>query len=419
MKNNNRILKNTVSLYAMNIAKMVLPLITLPYLTRVLSKDCYGTVSYVKATMQYMQLIIDFGFILSGTKDVVKAREDKNQLSQEVSSIFGAQCLLGGIAGGVLIVLAMFIPILRENFLYTMLSFVPIFLTCFLFSFVFRGLEQMHIITIRFVLTKTISTALTFIFVMSDADVLFIPIIDIISSMVAVGLVWFEIRKREVKFVKPKFANILNKIKDSAVYFASDIATTAFGALNTLLIGIFINASEVADWSICIQMVNAVQSMYSPITTGIYPEMVKSRNINLIKKVLKLVMPVIGFGCIFTLVVAKYALLIIGGKQYVDAAPILRALVPVMFFAFLSILFGWPTLGAIEKSKETSKTTIITAITQILGLLILLAINQFTLINIALLRGMTEMMLFVLRYSYYRKYRNLFVEVDDKTKVKG
>ncbi len=55
---------NVSMLYIMNIAKLVFPLITLPYLTRVLSVDCYGVVSYVKATMVYAQLVVDFGFML-------------------------------------------------------------------------------------------------------------------------------------------------------------------------------------------------------------------------------------------------------------------------------------------------------------------------------------------------------------------
>lgn len=75
------LVKNTVMLYIMNITKIVLPLVTLPYLTRVLSKDCYGVVSYVKAVMQYMQVVVDFGFILSATKDVVNCKEDKKGLA--------------------------------------------------------------------------------------------------------------------------------------------------------------------------------------------------------------------------------------------------------------------------------------------------------------------------------------------------
>ena len=61
---------------AMNIAKMLFPLLTLPYLTRVLSTDCYGSVVYVKSVTTYLQLLVDFGFVLSATKSIVQARED-------------------------------------------------------------------------------------------------------------------------------------------------------------------------------------------------------------------------------------------------------------------------------------------------------------------------------------------------------
>ena len=159
---NRRIAKNMSSLYVMNIAKMVLPLITLPYLTRVLTKDCYGVVSYIKAVMQYMQMIVDFGFLLSGTKDIVQARNDPNAIRTETWNIFGAKIILALVAGGVLMLLTAFIPILRDNLLYVALSFIPVFLTCFLFDYLFRGLEQMHVITLRFVVMKLISTALTF-----------------------------------------------------------------------------------------------------------------------------------------------------------------------------------------------------------------------------------------------------------------
>ena len=62
---------------AMNIAKMLFPLLTLPYLTRVLSTDCYGSVVYVKSVTTYLQMLVDFGFVLSATKSIVQAREDR------------------------------------------------------------------------------------------------------------------------------------------------------------------------------------------------------------------------------------------------------------------------------------------------------------------------------------------------------
>lgn len=405
---NRRIAKNMSSLYVMNIAKMVLPLITLPYLTRVLTKDCYGVVSYVKAVMQYMQLFIDFGFLLSGTKDIVQARDDHRRIQNETWTIFGAKIILALFAGCILLVLTVFIPILRDHFVYVFLSFIPVFLTCFLFDYLFRGLEQMHIITLRFVVMKLISTALTFVVVKSDADMMLIPVLDILGSIVAVVLVMKELRRRDIRLIIPKLQAAIKKIKESAIYFVSDIATTAFGALNTMIIGICLTEAEVANWSLCMQLVNAVQSMYSPITNSVYPEMVKSKSISLIRKTIKLFMPVVAVGCIFTWFVAKYAILIVGGKQYLDAVPLLRCLIPVMFFGFPSMLYGWPTLGAIDKNKETTITTVCAALIQVIGLLVLLITNKFTLINIAVVRTVTECTLFTLRYLFYRRYRCLF-----------
>lgn len=405
----NRIVNNTISLYAMNIAKMVLPLITLPYLTRVLSKDCYGVVSFVKATMQYMQLIIDFGFLLSGTKAIVKARETKEELEIETGNILIARILLGLLAGIILLILTPFIEILREYFLYTTLSFVAVFLTCFLFDYLFRGLEKMHIITIRFVVMKAISAVLTFVLVRSDADLFLIPVLDIIGTVIAIFLVLVEIKKLNIKIRCTGLTQVFNKIKESAVYFISEFATTAFGALNTIVIGIYATKSQIADWSLCMQLVIAVQSMYTPITNGIYPEMVKSKNFNIVKKTLKIFVPLIACGCIFTFFVAKYALVIVGGSQYVSAVPVLRSLIPVIFIGFLSMMFGWPTLGAIGKESETTKTTVISALVQIVAMLALIPINRFTLVNMALTRGFTEMLLFLLRYRYCLIYRNEFL----------
>ena len=115
------------------------------------------------------------------------------------------------------------------------------------------------------------------------------------------------------------------------------------------------------------------------------------------------------------MVAAKYALLILGGKQYVDAASILRALVPVLFFSFPSMLLGWPSLGAIGKQKETTITTVVTAIVQVAGLAVLIICNHFTLINIAFLRGITEALLCFLRLRYVYEFRKGFSRIADST----
>lgn len=409
-KDQKKLLKNTSMLYVMNIAKLVFPLLTLPYLTRVLSKDSYGAVSYVKAVMQYMQVVVDFGFILSATRDIVNAEGDKKKISEVIGDTLAAKFILVLGAFVALVCMIFAIPILRRNALLTILSFITVSLTCFLMDFLFRGTEEMQVITFRYVLMKGISAFLTFVFVKGDADILWIPTLDILGSVVAIVLVLVEMRKRGYYIQFAGINSAILKLKESFVFFVSNMASTTFTALNTLLIGIFIDSEGVANWSLCLQMVSAVQAMYTPITDGIYPHMVKNKDLRLIKKTAKLFMSIITLGCIFTWVVAKYALLIVGGEKYLDAVPLLRAFIPLLFFSFPAMLVGWPVLGAIDKSRETTKTTLTTAALQIFGMLLLLATGHFSVINLALLRGITEACMFVMRFMYVKRFRGEFAK---------
>ena len=402
------LIKNTTMLYIMNITKIVLPLVTLPYLTRVLSKNCYGVVSSVNKVMQSMQVVVDFGFLLSATKDVVNCKNDKKNLSYIIGDTLLAKLILVFLSFVALIIMICAIPILRLHALYTILSFVVVAMTCFLMDFVFRGLEEMHVITIRYVLMRSIATILIFVFVKNDTDMIWIPVLDIIGSFFAIILVIIELRKRDIRICFTSIKSALIKLKESAIFFLSNMATTTFTALNTLLIGIYVDATQVAEWSVCLQMVSAIMSMYTPITDGIYPHMVKTKDWKLVIKTAKIFMSIVAMGCIFTFIVAKYALLIIGGEKYVTAVPLLRAFIPLLFFSFPSILFGWPALGAIGKEKETTFTTIITAFLQIGGLLVLLLIGQFNIINLAFLRGFTEACMFAMRYRYCKKFKGEF-----------
>lgn len=402
------IINNILSLYGFSIAKILLPLAILPYLTRVLSVESYGMVSYSKTVIGYMQIIVDFGFILSGTKDIALHQKDKKEVGELTGDILFARLLLVVLLIPIVILLPMLLPILRISRIYFILSFIPVILSVFLFDYVFTGLEKMHVLTIRFFIMKGISTLFTFVVVKSDVDILWIPILEIIGSFIAIILVIKQLKKEDIYIKVTNFKRALSQLKKSSVFFVSNVANTIFGAFNTLIIGVFLNASEVAYWSICIQLVSAVQTMYQPITDGIYPEMVKSKDLRYIKNILLIFMPLIFMGCIFTFVVAKYALFIVGGEKYMEAEMILRCLIPVMFLGFPCVVFGWPTLGAINKENKVTLSTIIAAVFQLLGLCGLVISNRFTLFSIALVRSTTEMVLFVIRFYIFNKYKHCF-----------
>lgn len=404
----NKLVHNTSMLYILNASKLLFPFLTFPYLTRVLSVEGYAVLVYVKAMMSYMLVWIAFGFMLSATKRVVQARKDIFLISSIVSNTIFARFLLG-LAGGVIVLVCSYtIPLLRQNLLFTWLSYIPVFLTCFITDFLFRGLEKMHEITLRFVTMKGISTALTFVFVHSDKNLLLIPILDIFSSIVALILIYIRFAKYNVHLVPPSLCTAWRYIKESCTYFLSSAATTAFGALNTLLIGVYLPESDVAIWAVALQLIMLIQMCYGPITDGIYPEMIRNQKLALIKKIAFLFMPIVFVGCMFCYVAAPFIIRIASGNKYMAAVPIFRLLLPVLFFSFPAILCGWPALGAIGKVKQTTCTTIAAACIQVSGLAILIVGGQFTLPLVALLRGCSESLFFTMRFYLIHKYRAEF-----------
>ena len=89
------LMNNTFSLYAMNIVKLIFPLLTLPYLTRILSTETYGVVTYVKSLIVYVQLFLDFGFLLSATKNIVVAKNNKKKINSIIGNTLFEKIILG------------------------------------------------------------------------------------------------------------------------------------------------------------------------------------------------------------------------------------------------------------------------------------------------------------------------------------
>ena len=408
------VLKNIIHLYGFNIAKILFPLITLPYLARILSVDAYGVVSYVRSVMVYMQLAVDFGFMLSATKDIVDAGDDRDKISSVTATVLLARIFLAAASFAVLVLLVFIIPILSGYKLYTLLSFVPVFLSVFLFDFVFKGLEKMHIISTRFILMKSIALVLTFVLIKDDSGLLWIPVLDIIGSACAVVLVLLQLKKQGITLNFKKANDVFGSIGRSFNYFISNLATTAFNAFNTVVIGIVLTAAEVAYWGVCMQIVGGIQALYNPVIDGVYPDMVRTKDLRQIYRLAGIFMPVIAVGCIFTWFFAGLGLRIVGGEDYVPADFLLKLLIPVLFFGFPAMLFGWPALGAIEKPKLVAITTVSAAVLQVAGVFVLIVSGSFTLKSVAIMRGFTEVYLFLSRFILTQKHKNCFNKVSEE-----
>lgn len=209
-----------------------------------------------------------------------------------------------------------------------------------------------------------------------------------------------------------KFSNVKNSIEKLAasfIYFFSNMATTAFGALNTILVGIYMqDIRDVAYWSVSMTLISGVQSLYSPIISGVYPRMLNNPSIKLIRGVLVFFLPIIVLGCIISYIIDPIIISVFAGDNYENAVPVFRMLISVLIVSFPAMLIGWPTLGSIGKVREVTRTTVLAAVFQTLELALFVVLGMFSLISISILRSITAVMLSLLRIKYYWIYRKMF-----------
>ena len=120
-------------------------------------------------------------------------------------------------------------------------------------------------------------------------------------------------------------------------------------------------------------------------------------------------MPLIFLGCILIILLGDWTVKLLFTESYLMTSSLLKYLIPVLVFSFPTMLYGWPCLGSINKQKATTLTTIISAIVQVVGLIFIAIIGQFTLIGICIVRNVTEFVLCMIRMALVYKNRKQFV----------
>jgi PST family polysaccharide transporter len=325
-----------------------------------------------------------------------------------VGDTFVEKIILLFLSAGVTSVVSLFIPILRENQLFTWLYFIAVGLTIFLPDYLYRGIERMECVTIPFTVSKIVSIILTLVLIKNDSDLILIPVFEIVSNLIAVIISLSLLKKLNVAVKITGFKKWVTDLKESAVYFLSNFATTVFGALTTLIVGVLLNERDVAYWSVCMQIVSAAKAMYTPIANSIYPHMVTNKDLKLVRKIRNLMTVPMVIGTIAVMLFGENIMVIIGGENYHYAGTILKFLLPVIVVSFYSMLYGWPVLGAINRVKQTTVSTVIAAAIQIIGILLIYVLNSFNLISLALCCCVSEIALLIIRLMIFKRNRKLF-----------
>jgi PST family polysaccharide transporter len=374
-----RLVTNIFSLSLLQVANYVLPLLTVPYLVRVLGPEKYGLISFAQAFIQYFILLTDYGFNLSATRKISIYRDDKEKISEIFSAVFFIKVCLLIISFLIIVFTVLFFKKFRLDFIIYFYTFGMVIGSVLFPIWFFQGMEEMSYITYLNITWKTIFTVSIFIFVKNESDYLNVPLLNSLGY-IGIGLfsLYFIKRKFKVKYIRVKFETIKNELVDGYYIFISSLATSLYTVSNSFILGLITNNTIVGYYSAGEKIIRAVKGLNNPISQAIYPYINKLSNTNksLSIKFIKKVIKYVGLGsllisiCIFIL--AKPLVFILLGHQYVESIPVIRILAFLPFLTALSNIFGIQVMLNYGMEKEFSKIIVSASVINIL-LAILLA----------------------------------------------
>jgi len=407
---------NTIFLYILTFSSQFFSFLTVPYLTRVLGPSVYGKVGIAVAYMAYVQIILDFGFILSATQKVVENRDNKEKLGEILTAVTAVKLTLSVILTIVFGCFVFMNESMKHDAIFYFLYMVSTIANALMPDFYYRGIEKMKIITIRTFIIKGGATIGTFIFVREAADYWMIPLFVMLGNSIAVFAMFYDmLKKYQVKFRRVNFRFIRYLVKESSMFFISRAASTAYQAVNTIILSFIYGSSPIVGYyTSADKLISLGKTASGPIADSLYPYMIKQKNYTLVKKILLIFMPIIVIGVTAVFILAEPICIWLFGTEYAEAGNVLRCLLPILLVILPTYILCFPVMVPLGLSKWANMSNVVGMAIQILGLSILIAIGKLNIYTLCVLSSTTEVMVFLFRLIvviFYKRFANTTGEI--------
>lgn len=405
-----RLLGNFLSLSGLQVFTYILPLITLPYLVRVLGVEKYGLVMFAQSFIVFFNILVDYGFNLSATREIAVNRDNKAKVTEIYSSVMTIKVLLLGASFTILSSIVFSVEKFTPDATLYLLTFLMVVGQALFPIWYFQGMERMKYITIINILSRVFFTVAIFVFVNNEGDYVLVPVLNglgaCIGSFYALWLIRISFQQR---FEFQSLKNITLHFKDSTQFFLSRVAVSIYTSANTFVLGIFTDNTMVGYYSIAEKLYQAMQSLYSPINQTLYPYVAKEKNIMLFRKIFYSVVSINIIGFVFLVFFGESILsLLFTQKVGGESISVFYIFLIVNFITVPSILLGYPFLAALGFAKHVNYSVIAGSMVHLIGLVLLVSSNLVTVFNVAFMVVVTESIVFIYRLFWVFRYNLLF-----------
>ena len=260
----------------------IIPLFTIPYVSRVLGANNIGIYAYTYSIINYFMLAAMLGINNYGSREIAKAGENIKLRSQKFFSIYFLQ-LISTVIMCILFILFYFI-IGYDHKKILLIQFIYLISCAFDINWYFFGVEKFKITISRNIFIKIISLILIVIFVKSNNDLWIYTLILSLSTLISQLYLWIFIKK-EVRYEKISIKEIFSHFKKCLILFIPVIAYSIYRIMDKTMIGYFSNTFQLGNYENAEKIITIPISFITALGTVMLPHMAKSDDYNFSKKI--------------------------------------------------------------------------------------------------------------------------------------
>ncbi|WP_017210830.1 flippase [Clostridium beijerinckii] len=328
------------------IVNMLFPIITFPYVSRILLADGMGKVSFFTSISNYAVMMASLGISTYGIREVAKVRDDRKELSKVATELLIINTVLTIAVLCVLAISVNFIEKFKVEPVLFIINAIIIITAPMGLNWLYSGLEQYAYITKRTIAFKTISLVLVFILVREQNDY---PIYVGITAFSTIGayICNFVYSRKFVEFHLYKDIVFKRHYRPMLLLFASILAVSVYTNLDTIMLGFIRGDTEVGLYTAAVKVkwllltaVNAISAVLLPrLSFYLSQSNVKEYN-RILKKSVSIIFVISIPMSLYFIAEAQDSILLLGGSNYLDAIPCMQIVMPILLISGFSNITG-------------------------------------------------------------------------------
>ncbi len=351
-----RLASNFSWLFCLKMASYIFPLLTVPYLAKVIGAEGYGKIAFASVVSLWVLTISDWGFVYSATRDVARCKSDMDRVSRIFSDVFWSRLLVMSGCFLILFLLSFFIDALREETLVLVFSLLAIPGHVLFPDWFFQAMEKMKYVTIFNVLVKLLFTIAVFLFIKEKEDYFLHPLffsLGYIVSGVFAQIIVFRVWK--VRLRKSSFRDIFSSLKSSFDLFLSNFMPNLYNSFSQFLLARFFGFSANGIFDAGNKFFSLSDQFLSLLSQTFFPFLSRKREAHKIYS--SLTFPLSLLGSVALWLGAPFLIDWFYTDEFSEAVWILRVLSLSFPFLYLTNIYGLNRL--VLDGKEASYRRII------------------------------------------------------------